>query len=82
MLKSLTEKTLNFLGIEKDLEIKDVINSDKNVNMEEEVSDDSNIFKIPKYLERVNLFFILHQLIINYKGNIYRFNNNDECDNI
>ena len=82
MLKSLTEKTLNFLGIENDLEIKDVIISDKIVNMEEEVSDDSNIFKIPKYLERVNLFFILHQLIINYKGNIYRFNNNDECDNI
>jgi len=75
MFKNFTEKTLNFLGIEKDLEIKDVINSDKNVKIDEEICDDSNIFKIPKYLERVRIFFEIK--CIYYKGHLYRFHPND-----
>lgn len=56
MFKSLTEKSLQFLGIEREFDFEKEDNGEKENKIEEENSDDSNIFKIPKYLERVIIF--------------------------
>lgn len=53
MFKSLTDKSLQFLGLEKEFDFEKEDNDEKECKIEEESSDDSNIFKIPKYLERV-----------------------------
>jgi hypothetical protein len=60
MLKSLSDKTLQFLGLEKEFDFEKEENNEKECKIEEDSFEDSNIFKIPKYLERVINFYILN----------------------
>lgn len=53
MFKNLTDKSLQFLGIEKEFDFEKEENGEKERKIEEDNIEDSNIFKIPKYLERV-----------------------------
>lgn len=55
MLKNYLERILIFLGIEKEFDFNKNNNnkSELNSNFEEESSDNSNLYKVPKYLERV-----------------------------
>ena len=52
-------KLFKFLGIINDFEAKTISNNQKNIINDEFISDELNIFKIPKYLERVKILIIL-----------------------
>jgi hypothetical protein len=62
MLTKNLNKFFKFLGIINDYESKDISNNQKNIINEEFLSDELNLFKIPKYLERVNKIFIFFKI--------------------
>jgi len=70
MFKNLTDNSLHFLGLDKEFDFMKEENDQTNCKIEVDNSDDSNIFKIPKYLERVidfsdnNIYFNLKAVFL------------------
>lgn len=56
MFRNLTDNSLHFLGLDKEFDFEKEDKDQKFSKNEEDILDDSNIFKIPKYLERVIYF--------------------------
>jgi len=56
MLKHLTDKSLNFIGLEREFEFINRFDDEISFTKQER-TDESNIFKVPKYLERVKYYY-------------------------
>ncbi len=53
MLMNIFNKLLKFIGLEKEFEFKKPYKEDRSYISDEENNFNSDIFKVPKYLERV-----------------------------